>query len=573
MLAIKETKHQQYIYIVLLGLVFLSFSINLYKVSGLHAPGIFDSDYGTQLDLDFDIYEDGAFLLQTKLPYSFSSPTTNKEIELVATLPASQFIDKSFISFRASGYSVKIDVDNQEIYRFYQENVQDYGGAYWHFIKLPDNSSSKQIKIHLLCPTKNCFSQNLFPIYQGSKGYLLVKSFGLTFESLCFGIIFIVFGLVFLGNIIFFNRSINNSFLLSLSLLLICLGCWFLFQSGARQIMGFTNPAFSGQMSFFCMISLPFFLWFYVSTNYKKIGEYKIFTIASFIILSLYIPFTLLSFVGFHYTSFLLYMGIILLIFILSILAIAMQLYIKGEKSLLSCIVAILCILISIIFEEILLVLKINITCISILHAGMALAAIIFIYKSIGNLIEKQSEVNEAKLLKKLAYIDVITLMLNRNAYERFLEEKGNCFESIGVILADINGLKIINDTFGHRAGDILLQKKSKDLKDLLPECSELYRVGGDEFVGLIPRLQKDDFLTFVETIKKHYSPTKNDYGMAIGACFYEKSKYDTIAKAIEEADRNMYINKEMQKNMISKIFINNGLTRESSLMRQNNSQ
>jgi len=73
--------------------------MNLYKVSGLQAPGIFDSDYGNKLDIQFDIYEDGEFLVQTPLPYSFDSSTTNKQIELVGILPSSQFIDKSFISF------------------------------------------------------------------------------------------------------------------------------------------------------------------------------------------------------------------------------------------------------------------------------------------------------------------------------------------------------------------------------------------------------------------------------------------------------------------------------------------
>jgi len=460
-------------------------------------------------------------------------------------------------------------VDNQEIYHFYQQDVQDYGGAYWHFIKLPDNSSSKQIKIHLLCPTKDSFAQNLFPLYIGSKGYVLVQSFGLTFESLCFGIVFIVFGLVFLGNIVFSNRSVDNSFLLSLALLLICLGCWFLFQSGAKQIIGFNNPAFSGHMSFFSMISLPFFLWFYVNTNYKKIGEYKIFTYASFVILCLYIPVTILSFLGIHYTRFLLFIGIILLLFVLCLLVTSIHLYHKEEKSLLSCIIALLSIVISIMIEEVLLFLKINVTCISILHAGMALAAIVFIYKSIGNLIEKNTELNKEKLLKKLAYIDVVTLMQNRNSYEKFIEEEGNSFQSMGIILTDVNGLKIINDTFGHRAGDQLLQKTSKKLKDLLPQGSELYRVGGDEFVGFIPGIQEDDFLAFLETLKNHFNPTDNNYGMAIGACFYEKRAYENITKAIEVADKNMYQHKTEQKNFISQVFMTNGLTRESSLLRK----
>lgn len=561
-------KPSNIIWLILVGLAFICLSINLVKSSRLRAPGIFDSDYGNKLNISFDIFEDGVFLKNSTLPYSFSTPTKNKKIELVTTLPADKFINKSFISFRSSGYSVRVEVENSEIYNFFDKNTKDYGGGYWHFIKLPDNSSSKQIKIELFCPTSNPFAQNINPIYIGSKGYLFLEAFGDSFESLFFGIILISFGLVFLGNIVFFNRSVGNSFLLSLSLLLICFGGWVLFQSGAKQVIGVTNPTLPMEISFFSMCSLPFFIWFYVSTNYKKIGEYKIIKNFAFSILFLYILISIISLFGIPYTSFLAFIGSLIFLFILLVLIISIKLYKSGEKKLISCILAISSVLVSILLEEIFLILKIHIQNVSFVHTGMALAAIIFIYQSIGNLIEKNTEENEAKLLKKLAYIDVVTLIENRNSYEKFIEEDGEKLNCCGIILADINGLKVINDMYGHKGGDDLLKRLSKSLKDTLPLNSKLYRIGGDEFVGIIQEHSKEEFIKFVNKLRKEFTPTETDLGIAIGSHFYAKDKDESIEKAIEKADKNMYKHKKIQKYLIHKNFLKNGFTEESSIIR-----
>ncbi len=568
MLLKKEKFPNLFIWLLLLGVVIISLFINIFRVYPLKAPGIFDSDYGSKLDINFDIFEDGQFMENTVLPYSFSSSTKDKQIELVATLPDNELYNNSFIAIRTSGYSLNVEVDNNEIYDYSKVGVKDYGGGYWHFIKLPNNSSSKQINIKLFCPNDNPFAENINPIYIGSKGYLYSEAFSLTFESLIFGIVLIIFGILFLMNIVIFNRSIGNYFLLSLSLLLICFGVWVLFQSKAKQIIGVTNPAVPMELSFIAMCSLPFCIWFYISTNYKKIGEYKVLRYFAFAVLLIYVLITLLSFFGISYTRFLSFIGSLIIIYTILVLAYSIKGYKEGNKKLISCIIAIGSILISTIAEEILLLLRINIGHVSLLHSGMALAAITFIYQSIGNLIEKSNEENQAKLLKRLAYLDVVTLVENRNSYERFLAKEANEIDSYGIILADVNGLKMRNDMYGHKSGDDLLKKLTRELKDNLPTNSKLYRVGGDEFVGIIPSLSKEEFSTFVYKLRERFIPTEEDCGMAIGSHYYVKDKEECPKAAIEKADKNMYEHKELQKNLIHKNFLEKGFIRESSLMR-----
>lgn len=547
----KKAKKKKIIFFSLICSVIIFLLINIYNIHGLNAPDIFDSDYGEKLDLTFDIFEDNILVTQSKLPYSFENSTKNKNIELISTLESSNTLDNTFISFRASGYSVIVEVDNNEIYNFYKEGNKDYGGGYWHFIRLPKNSNDKEIKIKLFCPNDNPFAQNLFPIYNGSKGYLIVEDFKLKYGSLFFGIILITFGIVFFISLFFLKKPFVNSIILSLALLLLCFGFWIFSQSGSKQIVGITNPALPMVISFFTMVSFPFFLWYYLNSNYKIIGKIKSIKYFAFIILFLYIPISILTFFDISYTKFVTLIGLLIFIFSLLVLINAILIYKKGEKDLKSCVIAFSAIFISVFAEMLLLVLKINITNISLLHIGMAFASLIFIYKTIGNLIEKNIEDNEAKIFKKLAFLDIITLLKNRNAYEKFLQEDAKKYDKLGIILSDVNGLKKYNDEFGHKYGDLLLKKMANLLIKYIPSNSITFRIGGDEFVSIIMIQSKEKFGEIVSTINEKFTPSKEDFGMAIGSYFYEKGKDIDLGLAIELADKDMYIQKEKQKNFI----------------------
>ncbi len=551
-----KLKKVQKIYLTIIILVLIFFITNMFKVYGLNAPNIFDSDYGEPLNLTFDIYEDSKLIAQSKLPYRFEESTKNKQIKLISYLDSSNNLDNTFISFRSSGYSVQVEVDDIEIYDFYKEGIKDYGGGYWHFIRLPENSNDKKLTIKLFCPNDNPFAQNIFQIYNGSKGYLIKEDFGLKYESLYLGLMLISLGIIFFLSLLVLRKPFINSIILSLSLLLLCFGSWIFTQSGSKQIIGITNPALPMIISFFSMVSFPFFLWYYLNSNYKKIGNLKSIKISAFSIFALYIPISISLFFGVSYTKYIFLIGALLFLFSIWVLINAIILYKKGEKDLKSCIIAFLAIFISIFIEMILLVLKININNIPLLHIGMALASLIFIYKTIANLIDKNVAYNESLILKKLAYIDIVTLVKNRNAYEMFLEKDAKNYNKMGIILSDVNELKKYNDELGHKYGDLLLKKMVNILKENLPQNTLIFRIGGDEFVSIINIESKDEFLKLVNLINKKVKPSNYDFGMAIGSHFYEKDKDGYIEKAIELADKNMYIQKENQK----KQFINTTL-------------
>ena len=88
--------------------------------------------------------------------------------------------------------------------------------------------------------------------------------------------------------------------------------------------------------------------------------------------------------------------------------------------------------------------------------------------------------------LFELAYTDYMTEVQNRNAYEERLKKlkKPNAnLSRITVIVIDINGLKEINDGFGHFCGDDAIKTVAKALRETIGAKADIYRIGGDEFV------------------------------------------------------------------------------------------
>lgn len=93
-----------------------------------------------------------------------------------------------------------------------------------------------------------------------------------------------------------------------------------------------------------------------------------------------------------------------------------------------------------------------------------------------------------ADQLEEEAYQDKMTGLNNRAAYEaRVAQLVDNTESDISVFMIDLNNLKIVNDTMGHRAGDMLIRALSDCLKAAFDGDGEIYRYGGDEFVVICP--------------------------------------------------------------------------------------
>ena len=158
------------------------------------------------------------------------------------------------------------------------------------------------------------------------------------------------------------------------------------------------------------------------------------------------------------------------------------------------------------------------------------------------------SEISNHQLFEKtkmLSATDLLTGLYNRNAMNNRIinivsghEDVG---EKYGIAFADLNGLKEVNDTKGHIAGDNLLKSAASILLDVFLD-SEIYRVGGDEFLIIVTNHTEDDFNTLVSSLRTACD-NSSKVKLAIGTWYGDKS-FD-IRTAMHLADERMYADKE----------------------------
>ena len=147
----------------------------------------------------------------------------------------------------------------------------------------------------------------------------------------------------------------------------------------------------------------------------------------------------------------------------------------------------------------------------------------------------------DEKMLQRLSYVDTLTSFYNRNRFIEDIEKIEKETNSIGVIYLDINGLKEVNDRFGHLSGDNLL-KRCADIIQKSIEKGSFYRIGGDEFVVICQTIDEEEFLSYVNHLKEHFAQI-NDCKAAIGYKWSDSSQ--NIKKLINIADELMYQDKQ----------------------------
>jgi len=156
-------------------------------------------------------------------------------------------------------------------------------------------------------------------------------------------------------------------------------------------------------------------------------------------------------------------------------------------------------------------------------------------------------ERKEEEKIKYLSFHDDLTGVYNRRYFENEIKRLNITGHlPISIIVADINGLKIINDSLGHEKGDQLLIKSAEILKEVIREGDILARQGGDEFAILLPETTQKEAERIINRIKKKSSETKADeliVSIALGTASKTKSIQD-LNNISKIADDSMYQNK-----------------------------
>lgn len=152
-----------------------------------------------------------------------------------------------------------------------------------------------------------------------------------------------------------------------------------------------------------------------------------------------------------------------------------------------------------------------------------------------------------------LSYHDELTGLYNRRYYEDSLIDLDNEDNlPLSIIVGDVNNLKITNDTSGHAKGDELLKKAAQVMQSACRQEDIIARIGGDEFVILLPNTSNVSAKKIVRRIESFAeSKTVDSYPVSISFGWATKEAFEEkITELFYDAEQKMYKNKIQQKNL-----------------------
>lgn len=157
--------------------------------------------------------------------------------------------------------------------------------------------------------------------------------------------------------------------------------------------------------------------------------------------------------------------------------------------------------------------------------------------------------------MKYLQEYDALTGLLSRKSIETEIQKYSGRGNILTVVILDINGLRILNDAYGHDVGDKIIREVSEAVRCVSDGYLCSGRWGSDEIIILLPFSVQKSVANFIDRVKEQIDNIrKNDYGITFGwATSRHNESFDRLTQNAEE---NLYSNKILEKSNIRRMMI-----------------
>ena len=513
----------------------------------------FDNEEVYELEGDWKAEKNGTEQVVT-LPASIEA-SAGELVTFSKNLETNEIFANTLIFYSTYQY-VKVYIDDTLLLDY---GKHDYSSFYvapapaWHSVRLPTNWDGKELRIEIIGEYDNV-SGFLRTIYMGSKSALIFQVLENALLSLFINIPIMMIGFVLCVVSFFFKDPTSIRKIRYIGFFALITSIWILLGSEITQI-------FSGKLLALNKIShvlleiIPIIIIYYLFSfpifNKSRFMHliYKL-TIINFFLIELLTWFGIID-----YMEAMAMIHIIIILEVVGISGVFIKEKINNKK-------------LSLEYKNIccaLLMLSIFVmTDIARFYIGLTegqfekytqiglLCFIIIIgYLAIYEEANEQENRIEKKMLERLAYIDVLTGLQNRTAFEKKMNyfRKSSAQGNLIILVADMNGLKEVNDNYGHEIGDQCIILIAKILLKYFQDKAECYRIGGDEFCVISEVFVEDDFACcvnkFANEVARLSRNLETTFSVASG---YALSEGIDVDEAFTMADRNMYINKAKMK-------------------------
>ena len=162
--------------------------------------------------------------------------------------------------------------------------------------------------------------------------------------------------------------------------------------------------------------------------------------------------------------------------------------------------------------------------------------------------LKAEEHVRELQRIKSDALTDSLSGLYNRRGWDGIVSAEENRCTRYGhsacIIMIDLDGLKVINDSRGHAAGDELIRLTGQTLLSVLREHDIAARLGGDEFAILAVECSHMQSKVLIERVESALQQASIKASVGVGI----RSPGSNMAAALDAADKNMYINKNKKQ-------------------------
>jgi diguanylate cyclase len=487
----------------------------------------------------------------------------NKTSSIQNTLPM-DLKDGMTLSFATYHATVQVFVENNLIYQFGLDNHYLFGKSpactAWHFVDLPASSQGKQITMKFCSPYEK-YSGIFNSITIGRKSADIADMVHNLLPSTMIDLLLLIFGMILmLMYLIARKRMRQNTSLLYQALFTVGVSISALCETSMLQLVS-GNVFIIGYIMYFSLMLCPIPYLLFVKTVYAKRHHAELYdflcvlAVINFIIctflqvtnlldfyetvtathivilaglfLSLYTAFENLC--RYHdrtIRAFLFGSTVMLFFFLIDLIRYHLGIYKDG---------ALLCRMGLLVFITIPTIDAISHS-FSMIELGM-----------------------ESRFLERLAYIDPLTQKRNRTSFEKEMDgiNASKKINDTAIVTFDLNNLKPINDTFGHKSGDDLIIGAANAIQASFGAFGHCFRIGGDEFVVILRDCNKERLITCLDSFEKHIRNynynNRNKLEIAYGCAKYEPDD-DDIFETLNRADERMYKLKRQMKANNSKI-------------------
>lgn len=417
-------------------------------------------------------------------------------------------------------------------------------GSIWNIIKLPKDSAGKLLTFEIRTENHD-LPEIINEIYVGSNSAFLFHilqtrgiNFIISFIILLIGL-FLIITYLSLMNFLKKNKSI-----LFLGMFSVLVSIWMIMESNMTQFF-MENKYLISTIKYLCLMTLPIPMLFYISLienyRFKKMVIFFNYLFIGNVFIMLFLQ--TLNILNFRDGLIVLH---ILMIISFSILFFMLSLEVFKYKNhhLKHLFVSYGFLFLFSMIELISYDTTIEMNTGFFLQFGVLIFMAIVSWSSLRKAVDIVRLSEKAKHYAYLAIMDYMTNCKNRNAYLKELDDI-SLDREVTIIMADVNNMKYINDTFGHHTGDDAIIKCSQCLLKTFGNGELCYRIGGDEFV-CIEYDQSSDVIeekveAFIEACAEINSSLPYLFEVSIGYAFYNKNIDKDIYDTVKRADKKMY--------------------------------